>query len=405
MRPIGKLAEIPVDVLDRGLDAISEFLADVPLRGHAKQNTAKLLVVGFAEVGKTTLLRALFPEKAEVTHMGISKTLCLQGLRLTLEWNALWGIWQLQGWLNPTFTLDAELSLSLQGKSMWIGDTNVTFSTEQEAKRWHDMLREIVETCAAEAVNAADANAAAANATAVVKKPLPHRTHGIDIRTQYIDGVQVSAWNFAGQRAYLGNNRHFVGSQASFLHDQSVYMVVYDASKRHEDIRMYLMYWLRTLKAHLPKAEDLEEEVKRRTFIYVVGTHLDAEGVSVGIELAFREKEVRKCIEMSMLGYDWEHFEMSASTLDAVRFDHSEATDKKPAKLTRCFVSDLVKNLNDRLLAVSDVPVLMSKEHAAVLEAIEDCKDPMVSLKELYGMLFLIRCFFAYSHYRSVFSS
>ena len=395
MRPIGKLAEIPVDVLDRGLDAISEFLADVPLRGHAKQNTAKLLVVGFAEVGKTTLLRALFPEKAEVTHMGISKTLCLQGLRLTLEWNALWGIWQLQGWLNPTFTLDAELSLSLQGKSMWIGDTNVTFSNEQEAKRWHDMLREIVETCAAET----------ANADAVVKKPLPHRTHGIDVRTHYVEGVSVSAWDFAGQRAYFGNHQHFASGRASFLHDQSVYMIVYDASKSRQEICTYLMYWLRTLKAHLPKAEDLEEEVKQRTFIYVVGTHLDAEGVSLRVQLAFRKSDVRKCIDESMLGYDWEHFEMSASTLDAVRFDHSEATDKKPAKLTRCFVSDLVKNLNDRLLAVSDVPVLMSKEHAAVLEAIEDCKDPMVSLKELYGMLFLIRCFFAYSHYRSVFSS
>ena len=380
MRPIGKLAEIPVDVLDRGLDAISEFLADVPLRGLAKQNTAKLLVVGFAEVGKTTLLRALFPEKADVTRWGISMTLRLQGLRLTLESNFFRCLWQLQGWLNPTFTLDAELSLSLQGKSMWIGDTNVTFSNEQEAKRWHDMLREIVETCAAET----------ANADAVVKKPLPHRTHGIDVRTHYVEGVSVSAWDFAGQRAYFGNHQHFASGRASFLHDQSVYMIVYDASKSRQEICTYLMYWLRTLKAHLPKAEDLEEEVKQRTFIYVVGTHLDAEGVSLRVQLAFRKSDVRKCIDESMLGYDWEHFEMSASTLDAVRFDHSKDAQAIKLERTPYAVSDIIRNLSKRLLALSRVSVLMSKKHATVLRAVSTCSQPMISLKDLKGMVIVM---------------
>ena len=381
MPPIGKLARIPLDVLHDGVDAISKFLANLPFDEGDRddQTSAKLLVVGFAEVGKTTILRALFPEKTSVTHMGISKTLCLQGLRLTLEWNTLWGIWQLQGWLNPTIILEKGLLLSLQGNSMWIGDTNVTFCTERVAKRWHDMLHDIIETCTAETVNVDNGP----------KKPLPHRTHGIDVQTHYIDGVTVLAWDFAGQRSYLGNHRHFVSGQASFLHDQSVYMVVYDASKSWKDISIYLLDWLRTLKAHLPKAEELEEEVKQRTCIYVVGTHLDAEGVSDGAALRKRGDIIRECILESGIGYDWEHCEVSASTLDAVHFDHSMVNQTTFARSTPCAVSDIITTLGDRLVRVAGVRVLMSEQHAAVLDAVEDCEDPIIDLDDLICMVII----------------
>ena len=343
---------------------------------------AKLFVFGLSEVGTTTLLRALFPEKADVTHKGTKKTLYLQGLCLTLQENqesiVLW-----QPSTRGADIATGRFTLLLQDERIVVDDDPVVFSDEQEAKRWYDMLSGILQTSAAET----------ANMTIRTKAPLPHRTYGIDVRTHDVEGVAISAWNFAGQRASLGNYRHFVSIRGSRF-GQSVYMVVYDASKRHEDIRTFLLDFLRTLKAHLFKADKLEEEERLCTIIYVMGTHLDAKGVSNGDLLRKRGDIIRECILISGIGYDWEHYEVSASTLEAVHFDHSKNILTTLARRTPCDVSDIIRNLSERLVAVSGVSVLMSKQHFAVLEAVKNCKKPMIRLKELHGMVYIKRVFF-----------
>jgi len=310
---------IPPEVLRLGSKRVVQYLLDLYVNSNAVSvYRCKLMVVGYAEIGKTTILDCLFPltatfdlrEKIRGVFQNFKRTprfFRLQGTVLSHD--------VIRVGSNPPPSDPVSIDLSANWRVIGIsvdgvngfrliphsGDPiEVVCPKQVDLDVWLPALRETIQR---------------------------QRTHGIDVKEKVPNHpvirdffkdkpnkeLELSVWDFAGQHDYYNNHQHF-------LSIRSVFLVLWKANEFGQEV-LYkddqrpggrgtpeqgkgldgLHFWFSSLAYHLG------EKNADNYSIVVVGTHLDQapeaeigkRGLAVH-EIASRYKlKLSHCLEVS----------------------------------------------------------------------------------------------------------
>ena len=251
--------------------------------GPSKLYRSKIMVIGYQNSGKTTLLDSLFPIRAEIEK----KRKRLKGYKRHK--------YQLQGKLLKQFPDDETPHgaqyliedkkwqvIEVQGSNIELilkqiegGDKELKFKFDNQTEKdiWLKRFKHLTRNSS---------------------------THGIDIERIIIENektkaftggenLELTVWDFAGQIAYYENLYHFVSVRTVFL-------VVWNVSLGKKGIQD-LEYWFKSLRSHLPAHESHETQPLDFSII-CVGTHLDKIPQNARAQTIF---ECRKEIEQTVL--------------------------------------------------------------------------------------------------------
>jgi len=282
---------IPVDILKQGTKKIVQYMMDLFRSPNADPlYRYKLMVVGFAEIGKSTLIDCLFPLRGELFLVEVNGC----------AWNPYY--FELQGNLLKRYPK----GMSLSGSA-----SSAPLETVSINKEWTvDEKKEFEQEGVVLAGPAGETREIYAETGSSMKKWIDRfrdikargRTHGIDIQDltledentrEYFQGkgrgkLELSVWDFAGQHDYYNNHHHFLSARSLFLVMWNVRdHYISDAEGRLRDdgpstVRQQrqgkelasLRFWFFSLAFHLPRK--ITEESDRNYYsIVVVGTHFD----------------------------------------------------------------------------------------------------------------------------------
>ena len=266
-----------MDILRLGTRKTVQYMLDLFNSPEADPlYRTKLMVVGFENVGKTTILDCLFPMTGWMESKGtLVRTrywFKLQGnvlskygsplddvphknVRTVLE-NRHWEISTLKHWGIKLTPVASKVSGEVRPIELYCAD-------ESSRKEWMSRLRRV---CMNEA------------------------THGIEINNRVVDHavtqeyfkgrkgkLELSVWDFAGQHDYYNNHHHFLSAR-------SVFMVLWKISQGEEGLKG-LEFWLASLSVRLARShaqfyggeggENGPQEGHKAFSIIVVGTFLD----------------------------------------------------------------------------------------------------------------------------------
>jgi len=366
---------LPMEILNQGTRPVAQYLLDLASRPKSRQVfRTKLMVVGFENVGKTSLLHCLFP---------LTGYLYLESPGIIKQKSCFW--FQLQGnflWRFPdenktklleeleisstTFTLahlqenkgssgqygfslvpKMALPLNQSGQNLLSRrpskglPINFYCDSAEEEKRWMERLKELTSNYA---------------------------THGISIFSQEIDHplarkmtnekVIMSVWDFGGQHDYYNNHHYFLSTRAVFL----VTWNIMDGKKGLEGLN----FWFSSLRNHLP-SDPLGPNSKALYSVFVIGTHVDMNPSFLNSKQE-RDEAIRKLAEGH--GYCCEILihEVSSKTMAGI--------------------SPLMSSLLKEALSHSYMGELIPESYLFVCEALgelhEERKDlPIISLELL----------------------
>ena len=283
----GKLKQVPVPVLNDGLHSVIEYLRNIQV--YEPRQRVKMLFVGYAEAGKTTLLNLMHKLNLNITVRGtfwnlwkdIAYEAEICGPELVLKFNGSRTNYQ----LNNNWTLlpiKTEHSLILIPPNA--PTIEIIIDDKSDMQKFSQRIRHLVHS------RADDPDLA---------------THGIDVRSFQLTGkdphskpVDIMAWDFAGQKEYYSMHDRFVG-------DQSLYVVVWDVRKeRDENAGGALLDWFRMLRVNLPSYND-REALYKNTAIIVIGTHIDLLPPDQRLEDACKKRDRYVKRIASKAGLDW----------------------------------------------------------------------------------------------------
>ena len=128
------------------------------------------------------------------------------------------------------------------------------------------------------------------------------RTHVIEIYNRQIahkelpieSKLELNVWDFAGQHEYYNNHHHFLSAR-------SIFLVVWKVTEEH-DTQLGLSgleFWLKSLKAHLPRPTEAMTIVKPLYTIIIVGTHIDQVPGNPEESRGFREQKVKALFDVT----------------------------------------------------------------------------------------------------------
>jgi len=265
----------------------------------------KLMVVGYENVGKTTILDCLFPIQDIVETKGFFYFLNteyrieLQGkyLRkykpkeLNKDYEEI--IIENKGWRIKDIN-ESELGLLLlkdKTKKMII-----YFKDQGTKDKWSERLKRVTRNSA---------------------------THGIEIQDQILQNrnksntitpnINVSIWDFAGQHEYYNNHHYFLSARSVFL----VLWKIKDEKNRKSGLEG-LNFWFKSLSSHL-KYDLTLTDGKLYFSIIVVGTFLDDQSVDQSKEAKkLRERKIEEIAKSNGIDYPIQIYEVSCSTLENI---------------------------------------------------------------------------------------
>jgi len=299
---------IPIDLLEQGARKTVQFMLDLLRSPNADPlYRCKLMVVGFAEIGKSTLIDCLFP---------------LIGSLLFVEKNG--GEWipymfELQG--NVLKRYQQDLSLSKMKKTTPLETIMLTKEWKIETIQDFDAVGIELTGPKGECYQIfADDGPIDEWKQRFIDIHNRDRTHGIDIKEVVYDDdntqkyfrdkaedksqLQLSVWDFAGQHDYYNNHQHFLSARSLFLVLWNVKELYPGKDEDEDEARLSthgeparkkglasLKFWFSSLDFHLTKKKTVETD---RDFysIVVVGTHIDQLSVEERGNFGERKKEV-----------------------------------------------------------------------------------------------------------------
>ena len=311
------LGIIPRTILEQGTWTVAQYLLDLFKSKDADPDfRTKLMVVGYENVGKSTLLDCLFPlEGLSVAH-GVrkkSKLFRLQGTNLTL-------------YHGPTAETGIDREVVF-GDKVWsvstFGDTGVRLTTQKKGAKDFELR-------------------AGASGT---REEWFHRfrrvcvnkvTHGIDIQTAIMDTpatrdhfarrvkpaapLRFSVWDFAGQHDFYNSHHFFLSTRAVFL----VLWKISDAAGMQG-----LEFWFASLATHVapPSAASSSSSSPAAAVgnpaefsVIVVGTFLDDPSV-IKEDKSEREKTIVSLAEKHRVTCGIQYFEVSCSGSQMTNID------------------------------------------------------------------------------------
>ena len=312
------LGKIPVDILSQGSRKITDYLFDLSSSPDADPlYRSKLMVVGFENVGKTTILDCLFPCKGYMSTLGKST------LVKTRYWFALRGnklskfespsdkrpykdkVYLLENRQTEMIATSEDYGIKLIGarqlKDNKVEDIQLHCESRESFEGWSLRLRRL---CFNEA------------------------THGIEIQRHEIDNeitqsyfrkivasgkktLEVSVWDFAGQNDYYNNHQFFLSTRTVFL-------VLWKISQGEEGLQG-LEFWFRSLTTHL---STLQRPTPGTYYsVIVVGTFLDHPSVRKD-QKTMRDQRVDELARKCELPCEVQTFEVNCNGTADIPFEN-----------------------------------------------------------------------------------
>ena len=267
---------IPIDILEQGSRKIVQYMMDLFSSPEADPlYRSKLMVVGFENVGKTTILDCLFPLEGWLHTQGkLKKTpyWCrLQG-NVFAKYNSPTDLTahkdryvylESRQW-EVTSLFPRNLAIRLIPRK--VTEQNPELELHFPNKRAHDAwLVRLKRLCMNEATHGIEINSVKVENSAT-KEYFNSIANGDTEKSQHRQ-LQLSVWDFAGQHDYYNNHHHFISTRTVFL-------VLWKLSDGDEKGMKGIEFWLRSLASHLVSPESASTAGVYFS-IFVVGTFLD----------------------------------------------------------------------------------------------------------------------------------
>jgi len=288
---------IPIEIRNQGTKSIVEYILDLCKSPNSNPlYRTKLMVVGFENVGKTTILDCLFPmQDIGETQGKFVRTGCsieLQGKYLRMyKFNELNKIdkeiiienrqWSVQE-IKETGLKLIPLYDNSQRK------IEIYFKDEEIRDKWIERLKRII---------------------------LNTATHGIEIQNQILKNhdqrppINVSTWDFAGQHDYYNTHHYFLS--------RSIFLVLYRIDQGIQGLRS-LDFWLKSLSSHANQ-NYCDENGKPFYSIIIIGTFLDSIIGNQNEDKNLRQTKIMEIYKESGLKSPLFYFEVSCSTLENIK--------------------------------------------------------------------------------------
>jgi len=318
---------IPIEIRNQGTKSIVQYILDLCKSPNSNPlYRTKLMVVGYENVGKTTILDCLFPiiDFGE-TKGKLGKTeylIELQGKYFRKykpkELNKIYKeiVLENKQWkIKETKETGLEL-IPLNDKNQ--KKIEIYFKDEETRDKWIERLKRVILNTATHGIevnthiwNSSTFNQLQ-NKNLEAKQNGNKNTNGNEEKKDGDVQVEFSTWDFAGQNDYY-NTHHY------FLSNRSIFLVLYRMDKGIKGLES-LDFWLKSLSSHLNQ-NYCDQNGKPFYSIIIIGTFLDS--IVNNDKQNDEDKNLRKTKIMEI--YDKNelksppfYFEVSCSTLQNI---------------------------------------------------------------------------------------
>jgi len=319
---------IPIEIRNQGTKSIVQYILDLCKSPNSKPlYRTKLMVVGFENVGKTTILDCLFP----IINFGETKgklgrneyLIELQGKYLrkykpkelnkiykeTILENKHWNIQEIK-------ELGLELIPLIDKNQKKI---EIYFKDQETRDKWIERLKRVALNAATHGIEVNTHIWNSSTLNQLQNKNMETKQNGNGDRNKIgneenIDKdhyVEYSTWDFAGQNDYY-NTHHY------FLSNRSIFLVLYRMDKGIEGLES-LDFWLKSLSSHLNQ-NYCDEKGKPFYSIIIVGTFLDSiiNNNQNDENKNLRQTKIMEIYDKNGLKSPPFYFEVSCSTLENI---------------------------------------------------------------------------------------
>jgi len=320
---------IPIEIKSNGTQKIARYILDLDLtRSSQSIYRTKLMVVGYENVGKTTLLDCLFPltDPIQVPNFfGINSEyyFTLEGKYLKQYYQGeLYKQYILENkeWIvtkkikKELFQEEKNLGIEIQRTKMLSKEKIVLyFENEGIRNHWFERLSRLVSN---KATHGIEVNTHIWNSSTLNK----HQYQNFETKgNENVKGneemrpkekrVEFSTWDFAGQHDYY-NTHHY------FLSNRSIFLVLYRMDKGIKGLES-LDFWLKSLSSHLNQ-NYCDEKGKPFYSIIIVGTFLDSIIDNQSEDMNLRQTKIMEIYDKNGLKSPPFYFEVSCSTLENI---------------------------------------------------------------------------------------
>jgi len=313
---------IPIEIRNQGTKSIVQYILDLCKSPNSNPlYRTKLMVVGFENVGKTTILDCLFP----IIDFGEKKRKFqkpehlfeLQGKyfrrykpeelnkvhkEIILE-NKQWNVQEIK---------ETGLELIPLNDKTRKKKIEINFKEKETRDRWIERLKRVILNAATHGieVNIHIWNSSTLNQQPNQKNLEAKQNENGNEKKDKDDHVEFSTWDFAGQHDYYNTHHYFLSNRSTFL-------VLYRMDQGIKGLES-LDFWLKSLSSHLNQ-NYCDENGKPFYSIIIIGTFLD----SIIDDQNNEDKNLRKTKMMEI--YDKNglksppfYFEVSCSTLENI---------------------------------------------------------------------------------------
>jgi len=314
---------IPIEIKSKGTQEIAKYILDLDLtRSSQSIYRTKVMVVGFENVGKTTILDCLFPIRdLGETEAKLVKTeylIELQGkyfrkykpnelnkvYREIIVENRQWNVQEIK-------EIGLEL-IPLNDKSQQ--KIEIYFKDQETRDKWFQRLKRVILNSATHGI---EVNTHIWNSTTFNHNRNRNKNgntngngNGNEEKEDKDNHIELATWDFAGQNDYY-NTHHY------FLSNRSIFLVLYRMDQGIKGLES-LDFWLKSLSSHLNQ-NYCDENGKPFYSIIIIGTFLDSELVSNDDHIkGSRRRRVEDIYTENGLKSPPFYFEVSCSTLENI---------------------------------------------------------------------------------------
>jgi len=324
---------IPIEIRNQGTKSIVQYILDLCKSPNSKPlYRTKLMVVGYENVGKTTILDCLFPIRdigeTQGTWVKTEYLIELQGkcLRkykpkeldkihneIILE-DRQWNVQKIKetGLELIPFNRKSHSKIEIYFKDQQIRDkwierlkrvilNSATHGIEVNTHIWNSSILNQFQSKNLEATHNENRNENEKKEDKHEKEEMKHKDNQ----------VEFSTWDFAGQNDYY-NTHHY------FLSNRSIFLVLYRMDKGIKGLES-LDFWLKSLSSHLNQ-NYCDDNGKPFYSIIIVGTFLDSiiNDNQNGEDRNLRQTKIMEIYDKNGLKSPPFYFEVSCSTLENI---------------------------------------------------------------------------------------
>jgi len=332
------LETIPIEIRNQGTKSIVQYILDL-CGSNTKPNSTskpvptsnplyrtKLMVVGYENVGKTTILDCLFPiidfgeTKAKIGRNEYLMELQGKYLRkykpnelnkvykeITLE-NKQWNVQEIKEKGLELIPLNDKIKKKIE----------IYFKDKETRDKWIERLKRVILNSATHGIEVNNHVWKSSTFNQHQNNNLEAKLNGNKNENEENeenedkdDEVEYSTWDFAGQNDYYNTHHYFLSNRSTFL-------VLYRMDKGIKGLES-LDFWLKSLSSHLNQ-NYCDDNGKPFYSIIIIGTFLDS---IINNNQNDEDKNLRKVKVMEI--YDKNglksppfYFEVSCSTLENI---------------------------------------------------------------------------------------